>query len=75
VIANPKISQLNLYVGGVYQQATSVTTVTNQNCYDLTGGCYSVYGFEVSTPLIQISIIETMIAFIGASINPGSMTP
>jgi len=46
IIPNPDISVLNQYQGGVYQQATSVVTNTNQQCYELNGGCSSVYGFE-----------------------------
>ncbi|CCM00674.1 uncharacterized protein FIBRA_02713 [Fibroporia radiculosa] len=46
VIANPSISTQNTYSGGVLQQATSVVTETNQNCYEYETGCYSVYGFE-----------------------------
>jgi len=33
-------------VGADYQQATSVLTVTDQNCYELAEGCYSTYAFE-----------------------------
>ncbi|KAF8603602.1 beta-glucan synthesis-associated [Ceratobasidium sp. AG-I] len=36
----------NTYVGGVYQQATSGLSVTNQDCYTQGGGCFSIYGFE-----------------------------
>ncbi|KZT06415.1 glycoside hydrolase family 16 protein [Laetiporus sulphureus 93-53] len=46
VIANPSISQQNTYAGGVLQQATSVVTETNQECYEGETGCFSVYGFE-----------------------------
>ena len=34
-------------MGGVYQQATSLVTSTNQVCYELVNACYSRYGFEV----------------------------
>ncbi|KAG8706592.1 hypothetical protein FRC08_000955 [Ceratobasidium sp. 394] len=37
---------LNSYVGGVYQQATSGVSTTNQECYTQGGGCFAVYGFE-----------------------------
>jgi len=47
IIADPTISRQNTFVGSATQQATSVTTDTNQNCYEFSGGCYSVYGFEV----------------------------
>ncbi|CAA7258630.1 unnamed protein product [Cyclocybe aegerita] len=47
IIPDPTISVLNEYKGGVFQQATSVVSETDQNCYELTGkGCFSVYGFE-----------------------------
>ncbi|KAF7315039.1 Glycoside hydrolase family 16 protein [Mycena indigotica] len=46
VIANPSLSELNTYIGGAYQQATSVVTTVDQNCYELRDGCYSIYGFE-----------------------------
>ncbi|KAJ9126589.1 hypothetical protein QFC24_001618 [Naganishia onofrii] len=37
---------LNPYQGGVYQQAASGLSNTNQNCYTGNSGCSSVYGFE-----------------------------
>ncbi|KAJ7667135.1 beta-glucan synthesis-associated [Mycena rosella] len=46
VIADPDNSIFNTYIGGAYQQATSVVTNTNQKCYELLDGCFSVYGFE-----------------------------
>lgn len=48
LLYNPNVTQLNKFIGSATQQATSVTTQTNANCYELEGGCYSVYGFEVS---------------------------
>lgn len=45
-IADPSISQLNGFVGNIVQQATSVVTDTNQQCYELVAGCFSTYGFE-----------------------------
>ncbi|KAI0801193.1 glycoside hydrolase family 16 protein [Fomes fomentarius] len=45
-IADETISTLNTYKGGVYQQATSVVTATNQDAYELTGGAFSVFGFQ-----------------------------
>ncbi|KAJ7186059.1 beta-glucan synthesis-associated protein [Mycena filopes] len=45
-IADPTLSHLNSYAGGVYQQATSVVTTTNQQCYQLVDGCFAVQGFE-----------------------------
>ncbi|KAJ7363796.1 glycoside hydrolase family 16 protein [Mycena albidolilacea] len=46
IIPDPTASVLNTYTGGAFQQATSVVTQTNQECYELLGACYSVYGFE-----------------------------
>ena len=47
IIPNPSISLLNGYRGGVFQQATSVVSDTNQSCYTQSGtGCFAVYGFE-----------------------------
>ncbi|KAI5123165.1 hypothetical protein M0805_000868 [Coniferiporia weirii] len=45
-IPNATATELNSYAGGVWQQATSALTYTNQECYELTGGCFSVYGIE-----------------------------
>ncbi|KAF7360596.1 GH16 domain-containing protein [Mycena venus] len=40
------LSHQNSFSGGVYQQATSVVSTTNQSCYQLTDQCYDVNGFE-----------------------------
>ncbi|KAG8960222.1 hypothetical protein FRC03_006878 [Tulasnella sp. 419] len=40
------VAELNSYKGGALQQSTSVLALTNQQCYQHSGGCYSVYGFE-----------------------------
>ncbi|KAK7462970.1 hypothetical protein VKT23_007551 [Stygiomarasmius scandens] len=46
-IYNTDISKENTYHGAVYQEATSVVTDTDSDCYELGGtGCFSVYGFE-----------------------------
>ncbi|KAJ7438652.1 beta-glucan synthesis-associated protein [Mycena galericulata] len=45
-IANATASHQNSYSGGVYQQAASVVSMTNQSCYQLLEGCSSVQGFE-----------------------------
>ncbi|CAL1701248.1 unnamed protein product [Somion occarium] len=45
-VTDPSISVLNTYMGSVTQQATSVVTDTDQNCYELNTGCFSIYGFE-----------------------------
>ena len=42
----PSISALNTFKGSVTQQATSVVTSTDPNCYEGETGCFSVYGFE-----------------------------
>ena len=47
IIPNPSVSEMNTFVGSATQEATSVVTNTNSSCYELDGGCYSVYGFEV----------------------------
>ncbi|KAJ6519664.1 beta-glucan synthesis-associated protein [Mycena sanguinolenta] len=39
-------STLNTYIGGAFQQATSVVTQTSQQCYQLLEQCFSVFGFE-----------------------------
>ncbi|KAG8972105.1 hypothetical protein FRB90_010304, partial [Tulasnella sp. 427] len=41
--------ELNSYRGGQYQMTTSGIGVVDQSCYELSGGCYSVYGFEYRT--------------------------
>ncbi|KAF7369038.1 Glycoside hydrolase family 16 protein [Mycena venus] len=46
VIADHSISAQNTYIGGAYQQATSVVTKTNQRCYEMVENCYSAYGIE-----------------------------
>ncbi|KAJ7059441.1 beta-glucan synthesis-associated protein-domain-containing protein [Mycena amicta] len=47
IIPSLELSHLNSYVGGVYQQPTSVVTTTNQDCYQLGGtGCFATQGFE-----------------------------
>ncbi|EJF66762.1 glycoside hydrolase family 16 protein [Dichomitus squalens LYAD-421 SS1] len=46
IIANASKSVLNSYKGGIYQQATSVITATNQEGYELNGRQYSVYAFQ-----------------------------
>ncbi|KAK0195186.1 beta-glucan synthesis-associated [Armillaria mellea] len=45
-VRDPSISQLNTFTGNVEQQATSVVTNTDTECYEKTGGCFSIYGFE-----------------------------
>jgi len=45
-IPNSSITQLNPYAGGVFQQATSGVTTTNQSCYELSSQCFATYGYE-----------------------------
>ncbi|KAK0476644.1 beta-glucan synthesis-associated [Armillaria novae-zelandiae] len=45
-VRDPSISQLNTFTGNVQQQATSVVTNTDTECYEKTGGCFSIYAFE-----------------------------
>ncbi|RPD66978.1 glycoside hydrolase family 16 protein [Lentinus tigrinus ALCF2SS1-6] len=46
IIADPSISFQNTFTGSVTQQATSVVTATDPNCYEGDTGCFSIYGFE-----------------------------
>ncbi|KAI0722784.1 beta-glucan synthesis-associated [Earliella scabrosa] len=46
IIVDPTISFLNTFKGSVTQQATSVVTSTDPNCYEDEAGCYSIYAFE-----------------------------
>ncbi|WVQ73658.1 hypothetical protein IAR50_003238 [Cryptococcus sp. DSM 104548] len=39
-------TEVNTYMGSVYQQATSALTFTNPNCYTDEKGCFETYGFE-----------------------------
>ncbi|KIM89908.1 glycoside hydrolase family 16 protein [Piloderma croceum F 1598] len=45
-IYDPNITTLNTYHGGAFQQTTSGVSVTDQDCYEMGGGCFSIYGFE-----------------------------
>jgi hypothetical protein len=47
IVVNPDISMPNTYTGGITQQATSIVTTTNPDCYELGAGCYGIYGFQV----------------------------
>ena len=38
---------------GAYQQTTSGLSLTDQDCYELDKGCYSVYGFEYVPGYVQ----------------------
>ncbi|KAF5343900.1 hypothetical protein D9758_012135 [Tetrapyrgos nigripes] len=47
IIYDPQVSKLNpYYKGGVYQQATSGLSETDQRCYELESPCFSTYAFE-----------------------------
>ncbi|KAJ7583333.1 beta-glucan synthesis-associated [Mycena floridula] len=47
IIYNDQLTAWNNYQGGAFQQATSCSTTTDQNCYQYGGtGCFSTYGFE-----------------------------
>ena len=48
---------------GVYQQTTSCLSRTNQDCYELEGGCHAVYGFEYKPGLET----NRMNGFVGAN--------
>ncbi|KAG8885362.1 hypothetical protein FRB97_001437 [Tulasnella sp. 331] len=43
---NPALTVQNVFAGSTYQEATSLVTTTNQECYELGTKCYSTYGFE-----------------------------
>lgn len=45
-IYDPQQTILNPYQGGAYQQATSTLVTNNQSCYELSQGCFAVYGFQ-----------------------------
>ncbi|KAG7446496.1 glycoside hydrolase family 16 protein [Guyanagaster necrorhizus] len=45
-VRDPSVSQLNTFMGSVLQQATSIVTDTDTQCYEKTGGCFSIYAFE-----------------------------
>lgn len=65
IIYNSTASELNSYIGGDTQQASSVVTETNQLCYELSKApCYSTYAFEVSfsssSPVCELGLIIYM---------------
>ncbi|KAH9969089.1 beta-glucan synthesis-associated protein [Russula dissimulans] len=55
-IPNPNVTKLNTYKGGVYQQAVSALSVTDQTAYELTGGGFSTYGFQYKPGLADAYI-------------------
>lgn len=47
ILYDETVSSYNTYLGGVYQQATSVVSMTAQDCYyDGPNPCFAIYGFE-----------------------------
>ncbi|BGP57188.1 hypothetical protein JCM8202v2_004828 [Rhodotorula sphaerocarpa] len=46
VVQTPDRTVLNSYQGGIYQEACSGVTVTDQTAYRDTGGGFATYGFE-----------------------------
>ncbi|KAH9833744.1 glycoside hydrolase family 16 protein [Rhodofomes roseus] len=46
IIYNASVSYFNNYTGSVIQQATSVLSEADQNCYEYETGCFSIYGVE-----------------------------
>ena len=47
-VYNSDVTILNPYKGGVFQQAVSALSTTDQQAYEKSGGGYSVYGYEYS---------------------------
>ncbi|KAK7062618.1 hypothetical protein VNI00_000106 [Paramarasmius palmivorus] len=46
-INDPEVTVINGYKGGIFQQATSCVSKTNQKCYSQEPNpCYAIYGFE-----------------------------
>jgi hypothetical protein len=62
IIPNPAISRLNTFTGSATQQATSVTTNTDSNCYEFSSGCYSIYGFEVQASFLPGGAVTDVLA-------------
>ncbi|KAI0695135.1 beta-glucan synthesis-associated [Cytidiella melzeri] len=48
IIADPSVTEFNVYMGAAFQQATSCITNTSVDAYELTGQQYAVYGFQYS---------------------------
>ncbi|KAH6912592.1 beta-glucan synthesis-associated protein KRE6 [Coprinopsis sp. MPI-PUGE-AT-0042] len=45
-IYDADVTEINEYLGGIFQQAASGLSHTNSSAYELTGGLYTTYGFE-----------------------------
>ncbi|KIJ68201.1 glycoside hydrolase family 16 protein [Hydnomerulius pinastri MD-312] len=63
-IPNPDITVLNPYTGGVFQQATSGVTNTNQSCYTQDTGCFATYGYEYKPGAFPRFSLEQYISWI-----------
>ncbi|KAI9604348.1 hypothetical protein H4Q26_003962 [Puccinia striiformis f. sp. tritici PST-130] len=48
-VYDPKMSTINGYKGGIYQEAVSVVTTTDQTAYEATGGKFQTFGYEYTT--------------------------
>lgn len=46
-IANPRYTRANSWVGGEFQQAASALTDIDRDSYRMTGGDFSIWGFEL----------------------------
>jgi len=63
IIPDPEVTTLNDYTGGVYQQAISSVSKTNQDCYEMSGsGCFSTYGFEYKPGFVEDDAFITWIS-------------
>nr|GAT56376.1 predicted protein [Mycena chlorophos] len=45
-LGDPSISARNTFFGSILQEAASILTNTNPNCYEGNGTCFAAYGFE-----------------------------
>ncbi|KAI0033501.1 beta-glucan synthesis-associated [Vararia minispora EC-137] len=61
IIPNPGVTSLNGYIGGSTQQTTSGLSTTDQDCYELEKGCFSVYGFEYDNSYITWIVNDTAV--------------
>ncbi|KAG9044314.1 hypothetical protein FS837_008365 [Tulasnella sp. UAMH 9824] len=77
-IYDPNKAIPNPYVGGVFQQASSALVETDQNCYELSGGCSSIYGFEYQPGadgfITWISEGVKSWTMMGAGVGPNSIS-
>ena len=61
IIPDEELTTLNSYAGGKFQQTTSALTYTNQDCYELTEQCFSVYGFEYKPGFDDAYVSPTLV--------------